>query len=579
MIENKLVTIKKENTFEYGWALFVPWHDFLRRNKNYKAIGVSEIVKQITFSKAVTLMLSEPCLPRKVIDELKWVAPYAEISLIAKTKDVIAFYKELPFSSTKINPLLSLNYIGIAGKSGKAGYFISEGFLRTDDSVEKLFVSPSGSEFDFTPFADVDKLFVLGDGAPYLSPLFQYCESKRISAFLVKTIADFNKSDYDAYRNRAITLLVAEYVGTGICAQKGENLFRVSCMNGKFVFTETADFDSCLPGNMYCNLKKKATLQGDEIPQGAYVLYDGTVQPLLLKDSHVVKKIVQMERMEDFIAEHFDQSETESHNRFSAIAKSVEYQFVLAPPSLPKESTFSDLYQKAQGLLSQWKNCYSLPVSSIRNAIADLRGNQDFLAMLQHIEDSNSAVCKIIGEYHYQNYPFVFRSHKSVLMQDKNALIDYCCALNASIFTEINNTQTCGLDDEIAGYEKTIREKQACIDQNIDVLQSKRRIEILQHKIEELNKIKERIVTIQTANTANGREAFIARCKKLLIGDSLAANEDSVSSIVHGKEKSQQELLNDFLQMWLQPVNDLLCKLIYLLGCITIFIQFVGRTK
>lgn len=151
MIENKLIIIRKENTFEYGWALFAPWHDYPKKNNHYKTVGAFEIVKQITYSKAITLILSEPCLPRKVIDELKWVSSYAEITLLAKTNDVVAFYNELPFSSVKIDPLLSLNYIGIEGNDKKRCYFISEGFQPTDDVVESLFTLPKGQKLDFTP--------------------------------------------------------------------------------------------------------------------------------------------------------------------------------------------------------------------------------------------------------------------------------------------------------------------------------------------------------------------------------------------------------------------------------------------
>ena len=175
MIADKLVTIRKENTFEYGWALFTPWHDFPQRNKHYNTVGVYEIVKQITFSKTVTLMLAEPCLSRKIIDELKWVQPYAEITLLAKSNEVADFYKELEFSSVRIEPSLSLNYIGIESKDGNVGYFISDGFQRTDETVESLFSSLKKGALDFSPFADADKVIVLEDGAPYLSHLFEYC--------------------------------------------------------------------------------------------------------------------------------------------------------------------------------------------------------------------------------------------------------------------------------------------------------------------------------------------------------------------------------------------------------------------
>ena len=566
MIADKLITIQKENTFEYGWALFAPWHDFPRRNNNYQAVGVTEVVRQITFSKTVALLLSEPCLPRKVIDELKWVEPYAKITLLARSNDVVAFYKELQFFSVRIEPLLSLNYIGIDGKDKKACYFISEGFQRTDDSVERLFASSKKYEFDFSPFADADKAIVLGDDAPYLSRLFEYCRHNQISAFLTKNIADFNKSDYDAYRNSAIGLLVAEHIGTGICVQKSGKLFHASCVNGQFVFAETADFDRWLSGNIYCNLKKNTVLQNNELPQNTYVLHAGTIRPLLLKDRHIVERVVQPETMADFVAERFDRSETKNHNQFSAIAKCVEYRFVLVPPLLSSESAFSALYQGAQDLLSQWKACYTIPVQTVRTALMEFQGNQDFLAMLEDIEGSDISVRNIIGKYHYQNYRPDFQIHKNRLAQDRDALLENCCALNAPILVEINHSQTSGLDEEISGYEKTILEKETCIEQNIDVLQNKRRIEILKHKIEELKQIKERLSSVQITNSTNNQETFITYCKKLLNGIFEETNEDSVSSIVHGRGQSKQERLNEFLQVWLKPMKELLDKLIDLLA-------------
>lgn len=290
MIADKLVTIRKENTFEYGWALFTPWHDFPQRNKHYNAVGVSEIVKQITFSKTITLMLAEPCLSRKIIDELKWVQPYAEITLLAKSNDVATFYKDLRFSSVKIEPSLSLNYIGIESKDGKFGYFISDGFLRTDETIESLLSSSQVDSLDFSPFADADKLIVLGDDAPYLSQLFEYCEKNQISAFFAKSIDTFDRSDYDAYKNRTIDLLIADHVGTGICVQKNGKLFHASLVNGQFVLVEIETISKWIVGNIYCNLKAKAILKGNEIPQNAYVLYQGEVRPLALKEWHIVEK-------------------------------------------------------------------------------------------------------------------------------------------------------------------------------------------------------------------------------------------------------------------------------------------------
>ena len=213
----------------------------------------------------------------------------------------------------------------------------------------------------------------------------------------------------------------------------------------------------------------------------------------------------------------------------------------------------------------QWNTCYTMHIQKIRCALERFQGNQDFLVLLQHVEDSDVSVRNIIGGYHYQDYRSVFQSCKNSLAQDRDNLIGSCCALNAPILAEIKSTQTSGIDDEIRGYERTIQEKEACIEKKIDVLQSKRRIEILKRKIEELQRIKERLSPVQTFNTANDQQVFIAYCKQLLNGIVVETHGDSVSSIVHGKERSKQERLNEFLQTWLKPIKDLIDKLVDLL--------------
>ena len=97
-------------------------------------------------------------------------------------------------------------------------------------------------------------------------------------------------------------------------------------------------------------------------------------------------------------------------------------------------------------------------------------------------------------------------------------------------------------------------------------MQSKRRIEILKRKIKELQKVKERLAPVQTSNTANNQQVFIAYCKQLLNGIVVEIHEDSVSSIVHGREQSKQELLNEFLQTWLKPIKELIDRLVDLLA-------------
>ena len=46
MIQDKLVTIKKKNIFDKGWALFTPFQSGKIVNRNYQYIRANDIVKQ-----------------------------------------------------------------------------------------------------------------------------------------------------------------------------------------------------------------------------------------------------------------------------------------------------------------------------------------------------------------------------------------------------------------------------------------------------------------------------------------------------------------------------------------------------
>ena len=89
MISNKLVTIVKDNQFDKGWTLFSPTSFEIERNWQFTKVDLSSVVKLITFSTKVNLILSETCLPSRVISELEWSNKYIKVSIIAKSKDVV----------------------------------------------------------------------------------------------------------------------------------------------------------------------------------------------------------------------------------------------------------------------------------------------------------------------------------------------------------------------------------------------------------------------------------------------------------------------------------------------------------
>ena len=97
MINNKIVKITKANQFDKGWTLFSPLDVGIIKDRSIKETAVSDIVKLITFSNTVNLILTEPCLSSRIVDEIKWANKYIKLNLIAKNKEIIEHYSSLCF--------------------------------------------------------------------------------------------------------------------------------------------------------------------------------------------------------------------------------------------------------------------------------------------------------------------------------------------------------------------------------------------------------------------------------------------------------------------------------------------------
>lgn len=569
MIENKLVVIKKQNIFDKGWALFKPCIDVLSVNRKYQTVNIDDVVNKITYSQKIVLILCETCLPRKIIEELKWVNKYADISLISATADIGKFYSDIVFSSVQTDSSININYIGIMGEEEQNSYFIFEGFHRTDDVWEQLWICDRDkSSLDMSSLDGADKVIFSGDDyGSKREQIFNYCMAKKIATYIVKAAENFNMSDYNAYVNLSTELLVADSVHDGLCVEKKGKLYFASIVRNHIALTEVEDFNSYISGNVFINLKCAFELSGNHIPQDAYVLFEGKLRRLELKDCHVVERTILINTMDDFIAGKFDSAETQEHNRFSAIGRSVEYRFTLIPPLYDKNSfKYSDIYSVCDELLKRWEEAYCVHIERIKEELGQFDNNDNFIAMLQHIEESNETVRHVIENYDYRNYRLIFDKCRRNLVYDKQNLLNFCYELNRTISTQITSCQNSKIDDEIAGYEKTITEKEDYMLQGKDVLQNKRRIEILRKKIADLKNIKEQFSTRQSTNNAESKKEFEDYCKNIIDGKLSDFMADSIYSVVSGKEVSKRECLNVFVKKWLHSIDALLVNLIDLLA-------------
>ena len=96
-----------------------------------------------------------------------------------------------------------------------------------------------------------------------------------------------------------------------------------------------------------------------------------------------------------------------------------------------------------------------------------------------------------------------------------------------------------------------------------DVLSNKRRIEILNKKIEDLLTLKEKFEGSAASRSSKEADSFVEYCKKLVIGTSSSIDDsDSIGKIVNTSEGSKLAKLNSFVSNYLKQINDYLTKCI-----------------
>ena len=149
MIKNKLITITKENQFDMGWTIVTPYQLPFYKNPRYKSLLVTDIVRAITRSDKVYIVLSEECLASAIIKELEWVNKYTTIELIAKTEQITQRYSSIKFSSVKINPDITFNYLSIIGAISLS-VMIDNGYTETNTLVKEVYFDGHSATNNFS---------------------------------------------------------------------------------------------------------------------------------------------------------------------------------------------------------------------------------------------------------------------------------------------------------------------------------------------------------------------------------------------------------------------------------------------
>ena len=566
MIENKEIVITKDNQFDKGWTLFHAYEFGINNNRFYKDVIISDIVRKVTHSNEVYLILSEPCLSNRILEEISWANKYIKLSIIARDDSILSKYSKLSFNNKIVDKTIDFNYLGIIGN--ESGYYmIADGYIEIDDSINNAYFSNSGFKSDYSFLNNARRVIVIdSEGNKDYAELLLNVNKAKIPFNYVVNIDSYNKSIYDLAKNNQYDLLVSDYTNNGVIVIYNDG--KISCAQVLkknlivpfYIESIYSYLKNCYQCDFYPDVLDTRALSST-----VYSCYNGKLNKLNIEDQKIIDIPVAIDLMSDFVDSKFDSSITDRHNDYSAEARSVKYCFSLIPPIIDKSYYESKIYDETICLKSEWDKMQILKFDKIK---ADYKAylEEDFgiLHFINEAQLFNKEFNRRESECDYTNYYNWIKETIDLYDYIRTNLIDICKKMYSALNIESKGTKFDKFDNEIAGYEQTIKEKNALIEKGIEVLSNKRRVEVLQNKINNLLELKKGFESKVGEDTDKGLLNFLDECNALLSNKHKSINDDSIGSIVKAKELSKLQKLEKFVDDYLFALNN------YLNNCLDI---------
>ena len=566
MIENKIIKVTKQNQFDAGWTILTPYQMPNRKNVNYQPILINDIVRAITKSDKISIILSEACLASAIVKELEWVNKYISIELIAKDEKTVSRYSTVSFSSVKIDPNINFNYLSIKG-SRHLSVMIDDGYTETTPFLKEIYFDGGNAANHNLLLSEFSEVTFVGDcfADEYIG-LYNECLNKGIKTNWVIDQANYSKTVFEKFNKTKTLILVSGHTKNAVFgfSRNGDIKKIIKAANGLYISCPIEKIDEYV-GELYLCVwqGKDRTLSDIEGRNSIYTWVDKTIKPFAIEDKLVIKHDVQTATISDFISETFDSSETEKHNEYSAVTKSVEYVFELIPPVLPKNARYSFIYNPLEETFAEYSAIRSSILKTCAEFISNIAHISKLYSVCNNIMMRNAWLEKAIKNHDFIDFSTRLNDFKIFLEESKDNLLSYLGEIYSSLGTTSDSGRFDKFDAEIEGYEQTIAEKQALVSRGIDVLSNKRRIEILQKKINDLLTLKAKFESNSGARTDKALTAFLAKCEGYLKGEHKKENDDSLGNIVKSKEESKESLLELFASEYLLPLSEYIEKCLY----------------
>ena len=428
MIDNKLITITKQNQFDMGWSILTPYKTALRKNVNYQPILINDIVRAITKSDKINLILSETCLASAIVKELEWVNKYISIELIAKDESIVSRYRNISFSNFKINADINFNYLSIKG-SRPLSVMIEDGYTETTPFLKEIYFDGGNAANHNLLLSEFSEVTFVGDcfADEYIG-LYNECLNKGIKTNWVIDQANYSKTVFEKFNKTKTLILVSGHTQNAVLgfSRNGDIKKIIKAANGLYISCPIEKTDEYV-GELYLCVwqGKDRTLSDIEGRNSIYTWVDKIIKPFAIEDKLVIKRNVQIATISDFISEAFDSAETEKHNEYSAVAKSVEYVFELIPPVLPKNARYSVIYNPLEETFAEYSAIRSSILKTCAEFISNIANISKLYSVCNNIMMRNAWLEKAIKNHDFRDFSTKLNDFKIFLEESKANLLSY----------------------------------------------------------------------------------------------------------------------------------------------------------
>lgn len=556
MIENKIIEISKENTFDRDWAIFTNVEENFKSHVN--AQSIQDIVNKITFAKEIDILFANDVFHKRLYEEILWAFNQGGLTINLKYKndDILSQFKCLKFNKLEKDSNLSLKYIYIKGERNgtkyESAYLLEDDIIKLDSPIN--FEKEDKDTYKF--LKKYQTIFIIDEkyNSKY-NELIEKSKEKHINIVYIIEVQNFSKKMHDEFKDLGIDLMVCDKVSPAVLLSNNENrLYCLKYYNNKQIIFETSCLNYFVKGNLYLNSRKSIGIK--ELPREFLCFTGDKVEKCCIQEEMEVPIEVQCLTMDDFINGNFDKSIINKHNDYSMKCKVVKYKFILNSPKFNSEYRISSVYDDINKVAKNIEELDSDALQSFKDDVKNLESGTWIEKTINNLLKIKLNVLNVINNYQYTGFDKYCEESIDFLEKNKSKMFDKIFNIYKSFNKGAEVIKYSKFDEEIDGYRKTIKDKEKLIQDNIEVLSNKKRIEILSKKIEDLELLKQQFESKENSRDITVKASFCTNYNNWLNKRQTDfLHFDSVTGVVK-KESSQSGKFENLLEKYLYTFND-----------------------